>query len=273
MHTARQSASRPIRATRAFVTLVTNSDFARGARVLMKSLIRTGTRADLVVMHTDAVTEADLAPLRALGVRLVRAEHLPLSAAFNAAHARDRLHGAAPFTKGTKPAFHTPLDNFIKLRLWQLDYDTCVFLDSDTLVVQNIDRLFDYPQFSAAPNVYESLADFHRMNSGVFVASPCERTFRDMLDRLEGRFWKRTDQTFLQEMFPDWHGLPIFYNMLQYSWINLPDLWDWDHVKIVHYQYEKPWEKGHARAQQLRPLIDLWHAYEQDRAPNLPRAA
>ncbi len=45
-----------------------------------------------------------------------------------------------------------------------------------------------------------------------------------MLERLDapGAFWRRTDQTFLQDFFPDWHGLPVFYNMLQYVWFNLP---------------------------------------------------
>ena len=44
----------------------------------------------------------------------------------------------------TTPGFHTPLDNFVKLRLWQLPYERVVFLDADTIVVRNIDRLFHY---------------------------------------------------------------------------------------------------------------------------------
>ncbi len=39
-----------------------------------------------------------------------------------------------------------------------------------------------------------------------------------------GAFWPRTDQTFLQTYFPDWHGLPYIYNTLQYVWFNLPQL-------------------------------------------------
>ena len=42
---------------------------------------------------------------------------------------------------------------------------------------------------------------------------------------------------------------------------NLPALWDWQSIGVLHYQYEKPWEKDHPRVEQLRPLIDLWHAY------------
>jgi len=251
----------------AYVTLVTNADYAMSATALARSLRRTGTAADIVVLHTGGVDAAALAPLKTLACRLIEVEHLPLSNAFNERHARGSLHSAAPFTKGRKPDFHSPLDNFCKLRLWQLvEYERCVFIDADALVLKNVDRLFLYPEFSAAPNVYESLADFHRMNSGVFVATPSDDTFRRMLERLDrpNAFWRRTDQTFLEAFFPDWHGLPVYFNMLQYVWFTMPELWDWKSISILHYQYEKPWEKDHPKAARLQPLIDLWHRFHDD---------
>ena len=167
--------SRAPAARRAFVTLVTGDDYAVGARVLLRSLALTGTHADLVAMHTDGASAAALAPLAAEGARLVPVDPPPISAGFAARHARDALHGAAPFAKGGKPAFHTPLDNFAKLRLWQLvEYEAAVFLDADTLVLRSCDALLDYPEFCAAPNVYETLADFRRLNSA--CSSPGHRT-------------------------------------------------------------------------------------------------
>ena len=256
-------------AKNAYVTLVTNHDYADAAIALVRSLVLTGTEADIVVMHTGAVEPADLEPLTALGARCVEAQLLDTSPEFNARHQRDRLHANAPFTKGNKPAFHTPLDNFAKLRLWELEeYDNVVFIDADALVVRNIDRLFAYPEFSAAPNVYEGLTDFHRLNSGVFTAKPSKATFAEMMERLDrpDAFWRRTDQTFLQEFFPNWHGLPVFDNMLQYVWFNLPELWDWKSVHVVHYQYEKPWQEDHPKRAQLQPLIDLWRAFRTGEA-------
>jgi alpha-N-acetylglucosamine transferase len=135
-----------------------------------------------------------------------------------------------------------------------------VFLDADTIVVRNIDRLLAYPEFCAAPNLYETLGDFGRMNSGVFVAAPSATTFARMLDRL-GRpdaFWRRTDQTFLESFWPDWHGLPYVCNTLQYVYFNLPELWNWPQIRVVHYQYEKPWQAEHPKRDRLGPLIDLW---------------
>ena len=248
----------------AFVSLVTNADYAMGATALARSIRHTKTKADIVILHTGGVDTSALDPLRRLDCRLVETDLLRLSDAFNETHARRNIHGAAPFTKGRKPDFHSPLDNFCKLRLWQLtDYDRCLFIDADALVLKNIDRYFAYPEFSAAPNVYESLADFHRLNSGVFIAAPSQDTFAAMLARLDtpGAFWPRTDQTFLQTFFPDWNGLPVTMNMLQYVWFNMPALWNWTSIGVLHFQYEKPWEKDHPKSERLQPLIDLWYAF------------
>ncbi|MEO0543466.1 MAG: glycosyltransferase [Pseudomonadota bacterium] len=248
----------------AYVTLVTNNDYASAAVALVRSLKLTGTKADIVVMHTGGVSGDTLNECIRLGASPNLVELLDTSPAFNERHQRDRLHGAAPFTKGNKPAFHTPLDNFAKLRLWEMTrYENVTFLDADTVVVRNMDRLFDYPEFCAAPNVYESVADFHRLNSGVFTAKPSSATFQKMMVALDQPdvFWRRTDQTFLETFFPQWHGLPVTFNMLQYVWFNMPNMWDWQSVHLVHYQYEKPWQDDHPKVDKLRPLIDLWWAY------------
>jgi alpha-N-acetylglucosamine transferase len=253
---------------RAYVTLVTNAAYLPGAVALLNSLARTGTTADIVVLHTAGVPPAALAPLAARGARLATCGLLPTSGAFDVAHARAEIHGRNPFTKGEKPAFHTPLDNFVKLRLWQLPYARVVFIDADAIVLRPIDRLFDYPEFSAAPNVYETLADFRRLNSGVFAARPDPSTFAAMLARLDtpGAFWKRTDQTFLEAFFPDWQGLPVYDNLLQYVWFNLPELWDWRLARVLHFQYEKPWDPANPKRDRLGPLIALWQAFHDDAA-------
>lgn len=244
----------------AYVTLVTNADYALGALALARSLKAVGSRAPLLVLA--AADAPGLDALEAEGCLLHPVSRPPLSAAFEARHRRSAQHARAPF-KGVKPAFHDPLDNFCKLELWRLtQYRRVVFLDADALAVKNIDKLFGYPEFCAAPNLYENLADMHRLNSGVFVAAPSEATYADMLARLDDGdvFWRRTDQTFLEHYYPDWNGLPYTYNALQYIYFNLPALWRWDAIRVVHYQFEKPWQADHGKADQLKPLIDLWRS-------------
>lgn len=244
----------------AYVTLVTNADYAVGALALARSLRLTNSTHPLIAMVTDR--SISLADLEAEGCRIVDVAQPEFSSEFRQRHSRHTQHSVAPFTKGNKPAFHDPLDNFCKLRLWQLtEFDRVVFLDADVIVVRNIDKLFSYPEFSAAPNLYETLHDMHRLNSGVFVAHPSTATYGEMMRRLDvpDVFWRRTDQTFLESFFPDWHGLPYVFNTLQYVYFNLPGLWYWPSIRVVHYQYEKPWEKDHPKAAQLGPLIALWH--------------
>ena len=244
----------------AYVTLVTNEDYCLGALALARSLQLVKSEFRLLVLST---TEGEnLTDLEEARCEIIEVRKLPLSKPFEERHSRKSQHQAAPFTKGKKPSFHDPLYNFCKLRLWELEhYERLVFIDADAIVVKDISRLFGYPEFSAAPNLYEELIDFHRLNSGVFVAEPSKYTFDSMLQRLEepGKFWRRTDQTFLETYFPDWHGLPYTYNTLQYVYFNLPQMWHWPAIKVVHYQYEKPWEEDHPKRELLKPLIDLWY--------------
>ncbi len=250
----------------AFVTLVTNEDYALGALALARSLRLSNPDHPLIVMTTDSQISLDL--LAREGCQIHWVDPLPLSVEFKQRHSRKAQHFAAPFTKGNKPKFHDPLDNFCKLRLWEFEEcERVVFLDADTIVVRDISKLFRYPEFSAAPNLYETLDDMHRLNSGVFVAEPSRTTFDHMIETLDapGKFWKRTDQTFLESYYPDWHGLPYVYNTLQYVFFNLPEMWKWESIRVVHYQYEKPWEQNHDRVKQLQPLIDLWYSVLEQR--------
>ncbi|CDR18090.1 unnamed protein product [Oncorhynchus mykiss] len=67
---------------------------------------------------------------------------------------------------------------FTKLHCWTLThYSKCVFMDADTLVVQNIDELFDREELSAAPD--PGWPDC--FNSGVFVFRPSNETYSKLL--------------------------------------------------------------------------------------------
>jgi alpha-N-acetylglucosamine transferase len=150
-------------------------------------------------------------------------------------------------------------------------------LDADTIAVKNIDILFEYPSFLAAPNLYAGPADFHRMNSGVFTAAPARKMFSSMLLEIDrpGAYWPRTDQSFLENYFGARQGfilgLPYTYNALQYLWFNMPELWRWETIHVIHYQFEKPWdeasfeggEASHLRRVLLAPLINLWREIDR----------
>lgn len=68
---------------------------------------------------------------------------------------------------------------FTKLHAWRLvRFQKCVFLDADTLVLCNVDELFEREEFSAAPDV--GWPDC--FNSGVFVYKPSLETFKNLYE-------------------------------------------------------------------------------------------
>lgn len=272
------------------MTLVASREYLPGARCLLRSLSMVGAAAPLVCLVSPELECEARSVLQGAGslaaFELIGAEHLPFSDEFVRRHGNEAIERESPMTKGSKPAFHKRLRNFSKLRLWELEqFEKVVFLDADALVIKNIDILFEYPAFLAAPNLYAGLADFHRMNSGVFTARPSRQMFFSMLVELDrpGAYWQRTDQSFLEFYFGTRQGsilgLPYTYNTLQYLWFNMPELWRWETIHVIHYQFEKPWaeasfessEASRLRRVLLAPLVDLWRVV--DRIGVLPASA
>ena len=67
---------------------------------------------------------------------------------------------------------------FTKINAWKLEqFSKCVFLDADTLVLVNVDDLFEREELSAAPDC--GWPDC--FNSGVFVFVPSIQTYNNLL--------------------------------------------------------------------------------------------
>ena len=76
---------------------------------------------------------------------------------------------------------------YSKLHAWRLEeYSKCVFLDADTLVLTNVDDLFEREELSAAPDI--GWPDL--FNSGVFVFKPSSETFSSLIElaKTEGSY-------------------------------------------------------------------------------------
>jgi len=134
------------------------------------------------------------------------------------------------------------------VRCWTLtQYTKCVFLDADTLIIQNCDELFDREELSAAPDA--GWPDC--FNSGVFVFRPNINTYKELISHAfsTGSF-DGGDQGLLNTFFSDWstkdisRHLPFTYNMVaSASYSYLPAFKQFgSQVKIVHFiGAMKPW--------------------------------
>ncbi len=61
------------------------------------------------------------------------------------------------------------VNRYGKLAVWTLtEYDKVVYIDVDTLVLQNIDDLFLRPELAAVPDIYST----DKFSSGLMVLQP-----------------------------------------------------------------------------------------------------
>lgn len=109
------------------------------------------------------------------------------------------------------------IDQYTKLFLWTLDTSPgtitiAVYLDSDTLVLQNFDELFSLPyNFAAVPDVWFTTS----FNAGVMLLRPDTRLYHQMLEGLSVARYPHeyAKQAFLNQFFAtDVLRLPFAYN-------------------------------------------------------------
>ncbi|KAL2085536.1 hypothetical protein ACEWY4_018856 [Coilia grayii] len=169
---------------------------------------------------------------------------------------------------------------FTKLHCWTLThYSKCVFMDADTLVVSNVDELFDREELSAAPD--PGWPDC--FNSGVFVFRPSKETYGRLLQFCtEHGSFDGGDQGVLNAFFSDWattdinKHLPFIYNLSSVAiYTYAPAFKQFgSNAKVVHFLGNtKPWSysydpkartvKGDVQAASSHPsfLLQWWTLY------------
>ncbi|CAJ1074378.1 glycogenin-1a [Xyrichtys novacula] len=262
----------------AFVTLATTDSYAKGAMVLGQSLRKHNTTRKLVVLVGPHVAEP---------CREVLGSIFDEVCSVDVMDSGDAVHLALM----KRPDLGV---TFTKLHCWTLtQYSKCVFMDADTLVLSNVDELFEREELSAAPD--PGWPDC--FNSGVFVFSPSKETHEKLLTFCgENGSFDGGDQGVLNSFFNTWatadisKHLPFIYNLSSiaiYSY--LPAFKQYGHnAKVVHFLGKvKPWnhsydiQKGEVRGHsqppelcQLHPdyLLLWWQLYAKSVVPLLQRA-
>ncbi|KAK0403975.1 hypothetical protein QR680_017220 [Steinernema hermaphroditum] len=245
----------------AWVTLATNDGYAMGALVLAHSLKAVNTVHKLHCMVTPQVSDPVRENLHAVFDEVSLVNVLDSNDDVNLA-----LIG--------RPDLGV---TFTKLHCWRLtQYEKCVFLDADVLVVQNADELFERPEFSAAADI--GWPDY--FNSGVFVFKPSTGTYRCLLEFAvsDGSF-DGGDQGLLNQFFANWrdmdsaHRLPFIYNMTAGAIYSYAAAYKRQsaNVKIVHFiGTEKPWNLSPSAHRSEH--VDQWQAiFHSKVSPHVPR--
>ena len=214
--------------------MITSDSFVPGVECMLFSLKETKTKVSVVLIVTRQVSKRNIEKLSEKADRVVVVD------AIGNPHA-EKSHVEGWVNSG-----------YTKLQIWNLvDYDKVVYIDADTLVLQNVDELFERPTPAAAPDTFPP----DKFNAGVMVIRPSTDTFKDMMSKINVLGSYDTGDTgFLNEYFPKWfemsagHRLPFGYNALRTMyWLTAPRTKGyWNAVKplkIIHYcSSPKPWD-------------------------------
>uniref|UniRef100_A0A061R120 Hexosyltransferase n=1 Tax=Tetraselmis sp. GSL018 TaxID=582737 RepID=A0A061R120_9CHLO len=239
-----------------FVTFLEgkNRGYADGVLAIARSLRQHNSAFHLVVATTPTVPDELAKELASEpNVRVRPIEWLDLPKSFE--EAGEKIFANKQF-----------IANFSKLRMWEFcdEYDKLVYLDADTLPMQNIDDMFLAPHFSGVldnmtPDAAFSSEKFQvpsflpraslscsraYFNAGVFVFEPSLEELAAMKEALRTYPVTRfAEQDFLNDFFKGrWNMLPLSFNWGKPNFWLCPELCRSEAIKVVHFSGAvKPW--------------------------------
>lgn len=251
--------------------MVLSDSYVAGALVLYHSLKRVATTRQIVCMVTSNVSFESIKVLKDC---------------FDKIHQVDLLNSndSERLKILGRPELGPTLT---KLKLWTLKefYDKLIYLDSDVIVIKNIDELFD-DESSSNDNVNNEQENYTNnikndndskdsisacpdmgwpdcFNSGLLILSPNQKTYLGLLEMMEenGSF-DGGDQGILNQYFyGKWKRLSFLYNMTFSS--NYEYMPAFNHfkkqVKVVHFIGAiKPWMTNRYINHPLGEYYTLW---------------
>lgn len=254
-----------------FVTLLATPDFLPGVIVLNYSLLKYNPNYKLLVLITKRINKKtiDILFTNSINVKLVDEISNP--------HLK----------KGDNRGF---IHTFTKLRIFEIiDYKKIVYIDSDMLVLSNLDSLFESPHMSAviAGSLAKGNEHWNQLNSGLMVIEPNLTLFRELMSQIAKlRSDDKSDQGFMHSYFESWplqtdlhlphkYNLPISYldeYCENYDFEFLYNYGEDDYfaknISILHFWGpDKPWKiSNHEYLNQSKSdlywqAIHLWHYY------------
>jgi alpha-N-acetylglucosamine transferase len=225
----------------AYTTVVTSTNYLPGALALFQSIRQTESSVELVLCCTSGLLSPEFVEhLKELSISVDEIPHISNP---NLVISEER------FTS-----------TYSKISIFNLTkFDKIVFLDADTLVLRNVDELFEKEHLSAviSGKSLPENCDWNHFNTGLMVIAPSASEF-DRLKALASLVSSSDggDQGFLQNVYHNWpnqshlhlaEGFNLFigylevYKKLGYHFAQ-PGKKDKMDISILHYWGPlKPW--------------------------------
>jgi len=249
----------------AFITFTNSDKYAKGVIALAVSLKDVESHHPLIVLLTSEVSPSSRRILTKLGCILMEIQPIQLPPELSLEVSR------------WGPAFS-------KLHAFKLDqYKKLVWLDSDLLVVRDIDSMFDLPYLLSgcidtdASSCQYKESRMNLLNSGVMSLIPTAQQYSKLIATMNNKTLLSrgtiNDQDVIMAANPDWHHLPYPQYGAQITHCiceNDPRMWDSPNLRILHFTagtmaLPKPWDYNSAKDNEpthfpacVRSIYDLW---------------
>ena len=212
----------------AYITYVCSDNFIPGVVALYNSVRLSKCNHDFIVLVTDDVSKESRNTLKQNDLKIVDADKIY----YNGKNKDKILDRYGKVDQSWKM--------FTKINIWkQTEYSKLIYLDADTLVLKNIDELFEIDELGAVLGGSVML-NYSGIEAGVLVTEPNIKTYNNIIDALESDSYdiKMSDQSFLNDYFLK-HGIinhiPETFNRMWKKNRNPGG------SSIFHFNGSKPW--------------------------------
>ena len=223
-----------------YMTLLCTDDYTNGVVYLKHNLERVKAKYPLKCIVDETISQEALDVLEKNGIEYIHKPIIPIPEVIKKRNAERNMG----------------IWNTIFQKLWIFDmteYSKIVYLDSDIMVMQNIDELFDKPHMSCVRDSAKILKipeweGFTEINAGVMVIVPDKLVFKEMMKNIDkhASLPKNgtirdiySDQSIIDEYYFGWiHQphlhLPIYYNAF-IAYLDRYKDFDESELKILHF--------------------------------------
>lgn len=178
-----------------YVTIITNNKYIKGIKALIRSLKKARCGYPLVVLVPNDAGSELVETLNSLDC-IVKTANRP----------------SVDLVLRQQNRIETWNDTFFKLSVFDLEeYKKVIYIDSDMMVLNNLDVLFEKPHLSAVAAGQLRDPSWNRLNSGLMVIEPDHELYCKLVDAILPACSKRLvegsgygDQDVINYCYQDW---------------------------------------------------------------------
>ncbi len=217
-----------------YITYLCNDNYLPGIVALVKSLKYHKTKNHILVMVTKDVSSECTKNISNLGVIVKKVNEI---------HYQGKRKDLIRDRFGRE---NNSWMMFTKFNIWkETQYDKILYIDADTVVLQNIDSLFETNRMYAFAAVRggSTSHNYKGIEAGVLLIKPSMNTYKNLIKAMNSDKYdlSMSDQTLLNDYFNKHdkiHYLSSKYNRLQKNQKKTIE-----GAYIYHWNGKKPWNK------------------------------